>query len=665
MPRRGLPGNANLEQLKNGAKSFQRAVRAGDAGAAEVVREFHPRLADAQPGSPELNGFTRTDAQLVVARQFGFPSWPKLKAHLELVTRYARSPHEQPVGEPLTDEQAVIDEFLRLACLNYGDDDPDRFRRAELLLQAHDWLARASIHTIAATGDADAAREVLDRDPSHASLLGGPHGWEPLLYLTYSRVALGPGRSGVAVARLLLEYGADPNAGYLWEGLIPPFTALTGALGGGGTIPKHPEELALARLLLQAGADANDGQALYNQGWGPSAGEDWLELLFEFGLGTGDGGPWRRLFGERQDSPRKMLEDLLIAAAKHGFTDRVRRLLARGVDPGGREIKHPIYRGRSPVQEAALNGHMDIVSLLVDAGASWEHDQVDELVASAMSGDRPGVERLLAADPGLRVRAVERCPDQLVRAAEQDSYDAVVLLIELGFDVNARSRTAPLHEAAMRGNVAVIRLLLDHGADPNIRDTGYDATPAGWAEHHEQPEAQQLLEALERPDPATPSTEAGAAPATQPGAAMRTVTAAFTAVSEGRFDDLGSLLADDIDWQGLPDEDGQIPRCAGRAQALARMRIGLLANNEVSVSAFVEEGDRVIAHVHRVGDDELMPPERFLVAEVHDGQITNLRGYATEPEAHDALHAGAPQDAPPDSDQQPAAGEPHTTSEPS
>jgi len=39
VPSRGLPGNANLEQLKKGAKSFQRAVRAGDGGAAEVVRE--------------------------------------------------------------------------------------------------------------------------------------------------------------------------------------------------------------------------------------------------------------------------------------------------------------------------------------------------------------------------------------------------------------------------------------------------------------------------------------------------------------------------------------------------------------------------------------------------------------------------------------------------
>lgn len=124
---------------------------------------------------------------------------------------------------------------------------------------------------------------------------------------------------------------------------------------------------------------------------------------------------------------------------------------------------------------------------------------------------------------------------------------------------------------------------------------------------------------------------------------MRTVAAAFTAVSEGRFDDLGPMLAPDIDWRGLPDVDGRTPGCSSRDQALERMRIGLLANREVSVSALVEDGDRVLAHVHRVddGDDDRdeEPVERFVVAEVQDGQITHMHGYATEPEALDALRA--------------------------
>ena len=193
MPPRGLPGNANIEQLRNGAKSFQRAVRAGDAGAAEVVREFHPRLAQAQPGSPELAAFKRADAQLVVARSFGFPSWSKLKAYIELTQRYSRSPAEQPVGVPTPDEQALVDEFLRLACLNYGNDDPERWAKAQQLLSDHPELATATIHTIAAVGEAAAARALLDRDPEAANRQGGPFEWAPLLYLTYSR--LGPHRT--------------------------------------------------------------------------------------------------------------------------------------------------------------------------------------------------------------------------------------------------------------------------------------------------------------------------------------------------------------------------------------------------------------------------------------------------------------------------------------
>jgi len=113
-----------------------------------------------------------------------------------------------------------------------------------------------------------------------------------------------------------------------------------------------------------------------------------------------------------------------------------------------------------------------------------------------MAGDRARVAELRSADPTLAERAIARRPDQLIRAAEKDSVAAVELLIELGFDVNARSRTAPLHEAAMHGNVEIIRLLLDHGADPNVRDGEFGALPAGWAKHHGMTDAEALLAPL-------------------------------------------------------------------------------------------------------------------------------------------------------------------------
>ena len=402
----------------------------------------------------------------------------------------------------MTDERELADEFLRLACLNYGEDDPARRTRAAELLHAHPELASASIYTAAAVGDVDATRSLIERDPSCVSAQGGPFEWVPLLYVAYSRVGDRPiGPASVEVARLLLDAGGDPDAGYLWEGLSPPFTALTGALGSREDDPPPPEHgLALARLLLERGADPNDSQALYNEN--PDSYDEWIELLLEFGLGTGDGGPWHRLLAPALESPRDMLEDALKAAAGHGYAHRTRLLLDHGADPDGYGTRHRIYHGRSPLQEAALHGHPDIVAMLEQAGARNDLDDVDVFICAATAGDAGGTERLLGADPSLRERSIARRPEQIVHAAASDRVVAVALLIELGFHVNAMNRTTPLHvtalhEAARRGNMEMIQLLLEHGADPNSRDSGYDATPGGWAEHFGRAEAEEYLRARE------------------------------------------------------------------------------------------------------------------------------------------------------------------------
>ncbi len=311
--------------------------------------------------------------------------------------------------------------------------------------------------------------------------------WEPLLYLAYSRLPLDDaGQDPVAVARLLLAHGADPNAGYLWEGLPSPFTALTGVFGRGEQgAPPHEDELALARVLLGAGAEANDSQTIYNRGLGdlPSDDTEFLALLFDFGLGRGDGGPWRRLLGHAHQSPDEMVADALQHAAETGLVDRVRLMLARGVDPD-RAGTHPGFRGRRPYEGAVLNGNREIATLLEAAGADASTvDSLTRLVGGALSADRAAVDAAIAADEQLLHRAREERPDLVARAAELQRPAAISLLVELGFDVNHRRRATALHEAALHGNVAMVALLLDLGADPTIVDTEFESTARGWAEH--------------------------------------------------------------------------------------------------------------------------------------------------------------------------------------
>ena len=78
MPVRHLPVCPNLDQLKHQAKDLLRDLHAGDLAAIAELREFHPNPID--PSSAKL-----ADAQLVLARGYEAPSWPRLVQAAELV----------------------------------------------------------------------------------------------------------------------------------------------------------------------------------------------------------------------------------------------------------------------------------------------------------------------------------------------------------------------------------------------------------------------------------------------------------------------------------------------------------------------------------------------------------------------------------------------------
>ncbi len=487
-----LPDDPSLQQLRKQAKDVRDLARAGVPGTLELVAAHH------QKGAHPV---TLAGAQLVVARHYGFASWARLKQHLEMIERHRRAPDEV--------EQAVgpADEFLAFACLRFGgDDSPQRWERGASLLTEHPALTRTSIHVAAAAADEASVRVHLAADPALASREGGPYGWEPLLYLAYARHDQRISEAAtLGTVRALLEHGADPNAGYLWHGLYPPFTAVTGALGSSAD-DQHPHGFALTELLLAAGADANDGQALYNRQFGED--DQHLVLLFGHGLGGGDGGPWAARFGHTADSPQEMLRGQLWWAIVHDMRERVRLLVGHGVDfltpyaaPGGRPTALRTSHARTPAEVAALSGHQEMAGWLVAQGAARPAlKKADSLIAAVLAGDRDAAMKLRANAAVAR----EERPGLIVWAAACRKLEAVALLADLGFDVNALGRgdipaEAPwrtaLHEAAKAGDVAMARLLLDLGADPNIRSAG-GATPLAAAQRCGQRATAELLAPL-------------------------------------------------------------------------------------------------------------------------------------------------------------------------
>jgi ankyrin repeat protein len=498
VPTGPLPASPRVEQLRKQARELQRAVRTGDPEAVARVAEHHP---DGTPVPGARRRFALSAAQLVVARTYGFPSWPRLVQHLGVVTEHSRTPGDD--ARPDIPERPA-DEFLRYATMSHADDGPHRWARAREILAQHPEVRDDGIHVAAALADVARVRRALAADAGAARRDGGPHGWVPLMYLAYARHDPDVAEADVLdTARALLAAGADPNAGYLWYGLPSPFTVLTGVLGEGELGPQrqppHPHWRAFARLLLEAGADPNDNQGLYNRMF--VRGADHLELLFEYGLGTGDGGPWKALLGPALDPPAEMLRYQFWWAIEHGMVDRVELLLAHGVD-----VRTPLRDGRSPADAALTSGHREVVDILVAHGAEPPSARpVEAFIGAALAADRAAVDALVAEHPDVVAAARAARPGLVVWAVASGHAAAVPLLVELGFDVNARSRgDAPveepwqtaLHEAAADDDVEVIRMLLALGADPQIRDARFDGTPLGWAQWGGQEAAVALLAPL-------------------------------------------------------------------------------------------------------------------------------------------------------------------------
>jgi Leucine-rich repeat (LRR) protein len=100
MPVKSLPPSPSLDHLKYQAKDLQHACRSGHPEALARIKEFHPKFR--QKNEIGTTRFSIADAQLVIAREYGFETWPKLKRHIESL-------------KPLTTEGPNLKQFERIA----------------------------------------------------------------------------------------------------------------------------------------------------------------------------------------------------------------------------------------------------------------------------------------------------------------------------------------------------------------------------------------------------------------------------------------------------------------------------------------------------------------------------------------------------------------------
>jgi ankyrin repeat protein len=445
-----LPAKPDLGHLKKQAKQLLHEVRTQQGEALQTMLAFHPRPAEFS---------SLRDAQLTLARRYGFGDWDELRHEVEL--RQLRS------GTLAEQAQRFVDH----ACLRYnGDDQAWRFRQASEWLGRQPELVYADFYCALVAADLQAVRDFLQRDPGLATREGGPRAWPALLYVTYSRVEQNP-EQALAVAKLLLQSGASPDS---HTDNPSGFTAVTGAVGDGERGPiacvAHPCAQELVKLLLDAGANPNQSQALYNAMLGAHL-EKWLRIFVDHGLKAGERANW----GPDDEEP--IFDFLLSQVVLHGKIELVRFLLERGANVNAVSR----YNHRSAHAIAQLTGRTEIAALLERYGARVEPLSVeDQFRVACDRRDLESAGSLLQLHPQLLQGNELFCNCSLV------DVRICLWLVQQGFDINTRDSSGQtvLHKYALWNRPDAVTTLLQHGADPQATENHWQATPLGMALHH-------------------------------------------------------------------------------------------------------------------------------------------------------------------------------------
>ncbi|HXI84608.1 MAG TPA: ankyrin repeat domain-containing protein [Verrucomicrobiae bacterium] len=454
-----LPARPTLEQLKKQAKDLHKLHASGDAEAIQRARESHPQFVDEPDEAIRDAEFPLSDAQLVIAREYGFESWPKLKAHVQSVALETDDPAELFKEAVTMDNTAHARRILeRHPELKDRINEPLLGFDAPAIVQAR---SREMIDVLLAAG-----ADINAKSRWWAGGFGLLHGVNPEL-------------AAYAVERgAIVDIHAAARMGLLdrLRALVSADPALVHARGGDGQTPLHfASTAAIAEYLLDHGADIEARDVDH------------------------ESTPAQYMVKDRQDVARCLIRhgcktDILMAAAL-GDADLVSKHLDNNPDCTRLRVSDeffPMVGGKtggtiyqwtlgwyvSAHQVARQFGHEDVLSLLM------ERSPVDvKLLAACWLGDESTVKSLLAMQPNIAASLLDADRRHLAHAARNDNLTAVRLMLTAGLPLDGRSQEGgtPLHWAAFYGDRAMVMVLLQHNPPLEITDTVHNGTPLDWA----------------------------------------------------------------------------------------------------------------------------------------------------------------------------------------
>jgi ankyrin repeat protein len=180
-----------------------------------------------------------------------------------------------------------------------------------------------------------------------------------------------------------------------------------------------------------------------------------------------------------------------------GDFDKAELLLARGA-----KVDAKSNLGRTPLLiAAAFPGNVKTVRLLLSRGAKAnDQDQFGDtcLTSASKRGDAEMVKALIEAGAEVGAGASWFGRPPLVWAAEEGNMETVACLLEHGASKVQQHLDMALSSAAWRGPVAAVRLLIEHGANPNAPSPIAGYTPLMWAAYSENVDVETIRLLLEK-----------------------------------------------------------------------------------------------------------------------------------------------------------------------